>query len=165
MHECKRTIDQNEPIQDFSHCHAGIIKHLDQLGALPALVEPAQRLRDIAVNALEFFRDVIFAHHQDEERERVQAMTRRLTQEHRELEATWRSLEADLKKLAKGQFARIDVAAIERLVVQYRAHAGFEEQVFMPLSQTILGRNASHLAALGLSLHMRRVPRRPATYV
>jgi len=39
--------------------------------------------------------------------------------------------------------------------MQYRAHAWFEEQEFLPLSQTILSRNPNHMAALGLSLHMR----------
>lgn len=33
----------NAPIQDFSHCHAGIVKKLDMLGELPALLEPAAR--------------------------------------------------------------------------------------------------------------------------
>ncbi|MBV5347644.1 hemerythrin domain-containing protein, partial [bacterium] len=59
----------NEPIQDFSQCHAGILKKLDMLGELPALLEPAARARDIAEKALEFFREAIFEHHLDEERE------------------------------------------------------------------------------------------------
>ena len=37
----------------------------------------------------------------------------------------------------------------------YQAHARYEEEVFLPLSQTILGRNSDHLAALGVSMHMR----------
>ena len=47
---------------------------------------------------------------------------------------------------------------VERLVTRYRAHALYEEKEFLPLSQTILGRNANHMAALGLSLHMRHTP-------
>jgi hypothetical protein len=31
------------------------------------------------------------------------------------------------------------------------------EQIFLPLCKTILGRNGDHMAALGLSLHMRHV--------
>jgi hypothetical protein len=50
------------------------------------------------------------------------------------------------------------VPDLEPLVTQYRAHAQFEEQSFLPLSQAILGRNSHHLAALGLSLHMRHTP-------
>ena len=162
---------QNEAIADFSQCHVGIVKKLDMLGELPALLVPAQRARDIAERAVDFFREAIFEHHLDEERElfpavlhdaekgverdRVQLMVKRLTDEHRELEKLWKSLESGLKKVAKGQHSDVNAADIERLVRQYRAHAQFEETEFLPLSQTILGRNSNHMAALGLSLHMR----------
>ncbi|MBV5331281.1 hemerythrin domain-containing protein [bacterium] len=173
---------QSEPIQDFSHCHEGILKKLDMLGELPALLAPAARARDIAGKAVEFFREAIFEHHLDEERElfpavlssanegeelaHVKTLVKRLTDEHRELEGMWKRLESPLKKVAKGQLGDISVAEIQRLVSQYRAHAEFEEQEFLPLSQTILGRNSHHLAALGLSLHMRHAPAHVnATYI
>ncbi len=171
----------NAPIQDFSHCHAGIVKKLDMLGELPALLEPAARAREIAEKALEFFREAIFEHHLDEERElfpavlasaekgaeleRVQGMVKRLTNEHRELEGVWKQLESGLKKVAKGQATDVDVSAIQRLVTHYRAHAQYEEAEFLPLSQNILGRNANHMAALGLSLHMRHSVPTVAGYV
>ena len=162
---------QDEPIADFSQCHAGIFRKLDQLSELPALLEPAARARDVAEKSLEFFREAIFEHHLDEERElfpavlascrddaereRVTAMNRQLTDEHRELERLWKGLESGLKRVVKGQFADVDVAQITRLVSQYRAHAQFEEQDYLPLAQQILGRNGNQMAALGLSLHMR----------
>ena len=171
----------NAPIQDFSHCHAGIVKKLDMLGELPALLEPAARAREIAEKALEFFREAIFEHHLDEERElfpavlasaepgaehdRVKAMVKRLTDEHRELESVWKQLESGLKKVAKGQATDIEASNIQRLVTQYRAHAQYEEAEFLPLSQAILGRNANHMAALGLSLHMRHSVPPVAGYV
>jgi hypothetical protein len=46
---------------------------------------------------------------------------------------------------------------VQRLVTEYTAHASYEETDFLPLSETILGRNSNHMAALGLSLHMRHV--------
>ena len=163
-----------EPIQDFSHCHDGILNKLDMLAELPALLEPAARARAIAGQAVEFFRAAIFEHHLDEERELfpavlasatkgdeedlVRLMAQRLTREHRELEAAWKRLESGLKKVAKGQASDVNAAEIEQLVKHYRAHATFEEQEFLPLSQLILGRNANHMAALGLSLHMRHTP-------
>ena len=180
MNAKKHAVD-NAPIQDFSHCHVGIVKKLDMLGELPALLEPAARAREIAEKALEFFREAIFEHHLDEERElfpavissaekgdelqRVQSIVKRLTDEHRELEGVWKQLESGLKKVAKGQATDIDVGAIQRLVTQYRAHAQFEETEFLPLSQTILGRNANHMAALGMSLHMRHSRDRVVAYV
>ena len=181
MNETSST-PEYEPIQDFSHCHEGIVKKLEMLGELPALLEPAARAREIAEKALEFFREAIFEHHLDEERElypavlesaqegeeyeRVKAMARQLTDEHRELEAIWKSLEPGLKRVAKGQASDIDISQVQRLVTQYQAHARFEESEFLPLSQTILGRNSRHMAALGLSLHMRHAPpAKPATYI
>jgi hemerythrin-like domain-containing protein len=165
------TPTETAPIDDFSHCHVGIFRKLDMLGELSALLEPARKAREIAEKSLEFFREAIFEHHLDEERElfpsvlasaakgeeqdRVKAMAKRLTDEHRELERLWKSLEAGLKKVAKGQSTDLDTAIIQQLVTQYRAHAQFEEQEFLPLSQVILGRNSNHMAALGMSLHMR----------
>jgi hypothetical protein len=162
------------PLEDFSKCHAGILKHLADLGDLPALLAPAERARRIAAEALEFFRDAIFEHHAEEEKDlfpavlasakpgeehdRVLAMTQRLTLEHRAVEGLWKSLEPGLKQVAKGHESTVDTQSLERLVKQYTAHAAFEEKEFLPLSQEILGRNANHMAALGMSLHMRHLP-------
>ncbi len=159
------------PIEDFSQCHVGILGHLQVLGTLPALLEPAARARQIAADTLSFFRDAVFEHHAEEEkelfpavlasatpgeeRERVQALVNTLTAEHRKVEAAWAKLEPKLKALAKGHDSDVDGADIQALVDSYQAHARFEEAVFLPLSQTILGRNSNHLAALGISMHMR----------
>ena len=65
---------------------------------------------------------------------------------------------ARLKAIAKGHDADIDGAADQcRWCSTYLAHARLEEKVFLPLSQTILGRNGNHMAALGMSMHMRHV--------
>lgn len=167
---------QTSPIDDFSQCHAGIISKLDLLGQLPALLAPAQQARDIAETSLEFFREAIFEHHLDEERElfpavmtaaekgrefdEVHMMTARLTAEHRSLEKTWKRLEVELKNFVKGRPSNIDGGDVQSLVKQYLAHAKFEEAEFLPLAQKILGRNSNTLAALGMSLHMRHAPLR-----
>jgi hypothetical protein len=159
------------PIDDFSQCHVGIISHLDALARLPALLEPAAQARRIAAGTVSFFREAVYEHHAQEERElfpavlssavkgderdRVQAIVERLTREHRQVEAAWSQLEPKLKAVAKGHESDIDVAAVAQLVEAYRAHARYEEEVFLPLSQTILGRNSNHMAALGISLHLR----------
>lgn len=173
--------DGDAPIQDFSQCHAGIVKRLHLLGELPALLAPAERARQIAEHSLAFFREAIFEHHLDEERElfplvlshaqagaehdQVKALVQRLTDEHRELETLWKRIESGLKKVAKGRFDEVDTEEVQRLVTQYLAHAEFEEQAFLPLSSTILGRNANHMAALGLSLHMRHSHEPVSTYL
>ena len=78
-----------------------------------------------------------------------------VTAEHRRAEALWSRIKPALKQIAKGHEADLDQASVAQLVDNYQAHATYEEGTFLPLSQTILGRNASHMAALGLSLHMR----------
>lgn len=164
----------DEPLNQFSNCHGGILRRLNMLDELPGLLGPAARARMIAEQALSFFREAIFEHHLEEERElfpaviasaqpgiereRVQSMADRLTREHRVLEGLWKSLEKDLKRVAKGQDAELDVHEVHALVTAYTSHAAFEESEFLPLCQVILGRNGNHMAALGLSLHMRHTP-------
>ena len=164
----------DEPLNQFTNCHGGILRRLTMLDELPGLLGPAARARMIAEQALSFFREAIFEHHLEEERElfpaviasaqpgiereRVQSMADRLTREHRVLEGLWKALEKDLKRVAKGQDADLDTTDVRRLVSEYTAHARFEESEFLPLAHTILGRNDNHMAALGLSLHMRHQP-------
>jgi hypothetical protein len=161
----------NAPIQGFSQCHVGIIAHLQELARLPALLEPARQARRIADETLKFFRTVVMEHHAEEERElfpavlasahkgeerdKVQSIVERLTREHRQIEAAWSTLERTLKTVAKGGDVVLDEPALAALVTDYLGHARYEEGVFLPLSQEILGRNSDHLAALGLSLHLR----------
>lgn len=164
-------MNTDAPISNFTNCHSGIIKRLNALDELPALLEPAARARQIAEQSLEFFREAIFEHHLEEERElfpavlasaqpgeeleKVKAMTRRLTEEHRMVEALWKRLEKGLKQVAKGQSTDLDISEVQRMVTEYTAHARYEEAEFLPLSEAILSRNSNHMAALGLSLHMR----------
>jgi hemerythrin-like domain-containing protein len=167
--------DATAPLANFSQCHAGIVAQLNQLDRLPDLLDPAQQARQVAAQALEFFRAAVFEHHNEEERElfpavlasaapgeeheKVASVVDQLVHEHRDIEATWARLEPALKSIAKGQDPRLpagEVAAmIAGLVDDYRGHAHFEEVYFLPLAQTILGRNGNHLAALGLALHTR----------
>ena len=163
--------DEATPLNEFAQCHVGILSHLQAFAALPDLLEPAAQARRIAASTLAFFREAVFEHHAEEENElfpavmasakagaeraRVKTAVERLTREHRQIESRWAKLEPALKKVAKGQDAVIDPAAIRTLVGAYQAHARYEEEVFLPLAQTVLGRNGDHMAALGLSLHLR----------
>ncbi len=169
------------PLNTFSNCHAGILRHLADLGDLPVLLAPAQRARRIAEDALGFFRSAVFEHHAEEEAElftavlksaapgeeraRVQAISERLTREHRAIESLWKSLEPGLRQVAKGHDSGLNVAELEQLVQQYSAHAAFEENEFLPLAQQILSRNANHMDALGMSLHMRHLPMPVRAYI
>jgi len=166
------------PISNFSNCHEGILICLQQMGELPALALTAERARKLAGDTRTFFRDVVHEHHQEEERalfeavlasaepgqelDQVTAITLRLTREHRQVEAGFAKLEPELKKMTKGLACDIDRAAVATLVREYRAHAAFEEAEFLPMAQRILSRNSNHMAALGLSLHVRHVASSPS---
>lgn len=171
----------DSPIENFSQCHAGILAHLAEFARLPALLDPAAQARRIATDMLSFFREAVYEHHAEEEKElfpavigaatageerdRVKAIAERLTREHRDIEAAWHKLEPGLKDVAKGHDSKLDGAAVADLVTRYQGHARYEEAEFLPLSQTILGRNGDQMAALGVSLHLRHaVPELLARY-
>lgn len=162
------------PIAHFADCHTGIFAQLTRLGQLPALLGPAAQARQIAQESLAFFNDALFSHHSEEEKDlfpavrksaqtgaerlKVDELVEQLTHDHRALEKLWHSLQPGLHKVAKGQESNLDVLALASLVQRYQAHAQLEEQAFLPLAQMILGRQDHHMAALGLTLHMRHVP-------
>jgi Hemerythrin HHE cation binding domain len=169
------------PVEDFSKCHEGIISRLGAMSGLPALLEAALAARSLASDTLNLFEDGVFAHHLDEERAlfpsvllsaspgeeavQVKALIERLVHEHRELEARWMALQPHVKAAAKGKPASLDAGAVQHLVSTYLAHARFEEAYFLPLAACILGRNANHLAALDVSLHIRHAPPARAGYL
>ena len=167
-------INTDQPWVNFSNCHVGIVSQLDRLGELPALLAPADLARKTAQRALAFFPKAVYEHHAEEEKElfpavlasaktgvermRVEALVNNLIAQHRRLEHLWESLVSDLKKVANGQDHQLNTVALTDLVTTYQAHATMEEEEFLPLSEEILGRNSNHMAALGLSLHLRHRP-------
>lgn len=160
-----------DPVTDFSNCHVGITSRLTALAGLPALLAPAAQARQLAAESLTFFEELIEEHPGAEEhklfpavtgsamrgdkRDRVQSLVDPLVAEHRQIGAAWAKLVPGLKAVAKGRDSDLDAGAVQPLVDRYGAHAGFEERQFLPLSQTILGRNSKHLAALAVALHLR----------
>ena len=168
------TAAPDTPLHDFSNCHVGILSKLDHLSALPALLDAAAQARKTAQEALDFFRQAVFEHHAEEEdqlfptvagsaqagdeRQRVVSLAYRLTAEHRELEAQWKRLEPGLKSVAKGQDTTLDTQALAQFAALYTAHARFEEAEYLPLAYRILSRDARHMDALALALHLRHAP-------
>lgn len=168
-------MDHEAPLDGFSQCHAGILSQLDSLADLPALAAAAARLRGVAASTLALFQHSVFEHHAEEEtelfpavlrsahpgdeRDRVQALVERLTGEHRTMELLWKRVEPTVNAAAKGKPADVDADVVAELVRAYGNHARFEEEEFLPLADTILGRNGNHMAALGLSLHLRHASR------
>lgn len=172
-------VTQGAPLGDFSRCHLGIVSQLESFSDLPELLGPAAQARVVAQGTLDLFKDSVLAHHADEEKELftavlrsaqpgeeadlVQSMTQRLVKEHRSIEALWKQLEPEVREAARGKPATVDPAAVQQLVVDYLAHARFEEEHFLPMAAHILSRNMNHMAALDMALHLRHaVPSIPA---
>ncbi|MEJ8838205.1 hemerythrin domain-containing protein [Ramlibacter sp. AN1133] len=161
------------PLTSFTRCHLGIVTQLEGSARLPELVDAANHARQMAQTTLDLFRQTIIPHHAEEEaelfpavmqsananeRKAVRGMIERLTAEHREVEGLWKRLEPAVRAAARGNRSEVDAEVMEELVRAFLRHARYEETVFLPLAERILGRNGNHMAALGLALHLRHVP-------
>ena len=164
-------VARDQPIQDFSDCHVGIVNILDELTALAQQRSPVAQRREVAGRILKFFRDVVTAHHSEEEvelfsavladatagaeRKTVEDIVHQLVGEHRRIEGLYAGIAPVLGPMESGGDVLLNAAEVAALVDAYIAHARYEEEVFLPLAQRILGRNSDHMAALGLALHIR----------
>ena len=153
-------------IADFSKSHASIMARLMKFSGLPALLDNPAAARMLAAEAVQFFREAVMGHHLDEERnlfptmlartqgeelQSIRALVDRLTREHRQVETKWTQLEPVLTQIAEGESLDLDPAALETLVLDYAAHAAFEEQEFLPLCKTILERTQDHVSMADLA--------------
>lgn len=168
----------NMQIVDFSQCHARILADLKKFGGLPDLLVQPALARVAAQDALDFFRNKVFAHHAEEEQDLfplvlaraaqgdewdgIRAQTQRLTQEHRSIESKWAQLEPEVSKLARGEAAHLDDAMVQALVRDYVAHAAFEEAEFLPLCRSVLQRTQKDVTMSHLSHRMSWAPTMPA---
>ncbi|MCP5266222.1 MAG: hemerythrin domain-containing protein [Burkholderiaceae bacterium] len=175
-------ISGDNPLQDFSTAHAGILQHIGQLEALPAKLAagaPDKPLQREIAALVAFFNDEMYEHHEQEERElffelaraaeagdeleMVRSVCARLVREHRQVERAWAGIEAGLKRLARGKDADLDPAAIKKFAADYGSHARFEETMVLPLSAKIL--RDGDKAALAVKLHLRHSLGKLAAYV
>lgn len=168
----------NVTITDFSQCHARIISQLMKFCSLPSLMDQPAAARILAQETLQFFRQAVLEHHAEEERELfptvlaraalgheqawVQSMVERLTREHRLTELRWSQMEPTLTQIAQGEAFDLDAAPVETLVLDYGAHAAFEEAEFLPLCQTILNRAPQYVTLSDLSHRGAWAPTAPA---
>lgn len=163
--------ENDTPLESFAGCHIGIVKMVRELAELPELVAPVRRFQSITLRIEDFFNKVVKTHHSEEEEqlftavlasansgdemEKVEQLISKLTDEHREIERAFVYLIPQIKALEKNVVPEFNAKKVDSLVELYLAHARFEEEVFLPLAKTILGRNDNHMAALGLAIHMR----------
>ncbi|WP_114968351.1 hemerythrin domain-containing protein [Rhodoferax ferrireducens] len=163
--------ENDAPLESFAGCHIGIVNMVRDLAELPDLITPVRRFQSITLRIDDFFNQVVKTHHSEEEEQlftavlasansgdekaEVEQLISKLTDEHREIERAFVYLIPQIKALEKNVVPEFNAKNVDSLVELYLAHARFEEEVFLPLAKTILGRNDNHMAAFGLSLHMR----------
>ena len=170
------------PVDDFSQCHVGIIQNFEALKNLgnTIITDPVQsEVKESAKKLIQFYKEVVLNHHQEEEQElfnmvldcakpgaeqsEARTMVDRLTKEHRNLEKQWKTIESDVKKLSKGKLSKLNKEATISMAENYLAHANFEEEEFLPLSAVIL--KDSGLESLGITLHIRHNLHKIAGYI
>lgn len=149
-----------------------IIQKLSLLDALASRGPLSVDAPTQAADVLTFFDDVVRRHHRDEEqllfvaaaanaqagaeRDMIETVERRLTSEHRQIEALLDEVRPGLELLRdSGRDVLLDQSKLEQLSKRYKVHAAYEEASFLPLAQVILERAGPELAQLGLRVHMR----------
>lgn len=173
----------HSPVRDFQGSHGYIVEGLHGLGKLPELAAALEHARHVAHATLTLFDKVVREHHADEEQElfvhvqkscgtaaeeeHVRTLVRQLVAEHREIEKLWHRLRPAVAATAQGKPHEMPDfgAEVAKLVELYLGHARLEEEEFLPLADGILGRNANHLAALDIALHLRHAPLPKSAYV
>lgn len=171
----------DDPIKEFGNCHAGIIRQFTKLRELPALslLPDKAAAQETAHEFVEFFNDIVIEHHEEEEHQLFPTVTRhaaagdekqlvitlvkKLRDEHKSLEAQWKKLAPEVKRIAKGKTAELDGRALQAFADNYVAHAQFEEAAFMPLSTKILGPHG--LSGLAMQIHAKHVLSNVPAYI
>ena len=160
------------PLEMLSACHRRIENQCATLRRLVAhLVAHGadDDARIAARNVMRYFDTAANDHHADEEQDLFPAllesmagsdpvclreMTAGLTAEHRELEALWRQLRADLQRISEGEAAPLGEAAVEALVTLYERHIEREERELLPMAARLL--SDEELARVGRAMRERR---------
>lgn len=173
---------EDAPLRQFRGAHAGILHGLGRLSELPALADAAERARRDAQATLALFDEAVREHHAEEEQElfvsvqrscrgdeeaqRVRELIAVLISQHRQIESLWADLRHAVARVAAGKASGAPMfgAEIDRLVHLYESHARLEEDVFLPMADIILRRDANHMAALDVALHLRHAPP-PRAYI
>ena len=84
----------------------------------------------------------------------LREMTAGLTAEHRQLEALWRRVRADLQRIGEGESASLRADAAEELVALYERHIEREERELLPMAARLL--SDQDLARIGRAMRERR---------
>lgn len=162
----------DQPIAVLKHCHDRIRKQLATLQRLVAHLTEFGANVDAqqAANAvMKYFNHAAMNHHEDEERDLLpmlqataqgedaallQRRIPRLLQEHREMDALWQHLNAQLLTIASGASGSLSADDVRRFSDAYTAHMEIEEAEIAPMAKRIF--NDAQMAQLGEAMRVRR---------
>lgn len=164
--------DFDQPIAVLRHCHDRIRK---QLRTLQGLAGPAGQAASIeeraqaATAVLRYFDRAAPNHHADEEddllpmlrataRGEDAALLERLApnilDEHRKMEPLWAALESELRRIAAGEAAQLDAAAVAEFSQLYLSHMEIEEGNIAPMAKRLF--SDEQMTRLGNAMRRRR---------
>lgn len=144
------------PLELLSACHDRMARQCETLKRLVAHV--AQHGADgvaqtAAASVLRYFDTAALLHHRDEEEDLFPALIESmagsdavclhaivdgLTQQHRQLEATWHRLHDSLEAVSAGQSVKLDEDSVEQFCSMYASHIQREEDELLPMAARLL---------------------------
>jgi hemerythrin-like domain-containing protein len=170
-------VDIHAPLETVHHSHDMILGQLAQVREIAPLANALKRAASVAADTVALFENEVLRHHADEENDLFPAVIRsarpgherewatliaeELKAQHRAIERLWKTLHPQMRTLGHGRVSELDTQALASLVAAYEAHASREEIEYLPRAQEILSRDGNHLAALGISFHLRRTRQLP----
>jgi hemerythrin-like domain-containing protein len=161
-----------DPLAMLAACHARIGHHCAALQRLVGQVAgraPDGAAREGAAQLIHELDASIREHRADDEVDLFPAlieamagsdavclreMTAQLTDQHRELEARWRRVRAELERVAAGERASIDAEEVDAWVALCERHTGREQRELLPMAARLL--SDGDLERLGRAMRQRR---------
>ena len=161
-----------QPFAMLEACHERVRRSLDLLGLLCGRVREGRvdaQVHDAARDVLRYFDVAAPHHHEDEERHvfpRLLAMNappevhetvHALMRDHEAMRTQWAVLRQPLARLAEGEAAAFDAAALDaagRFAALYDTHARTEESTVFP--RVCEAMDADALRAMGAEMAQRR---------
>jgi pyridoxamine 5'-phosphate oxidase len=169
----------DDPVETLLGFHRRIERQLAALGRLPGHIEVfgiGPEAMSIAASVLSCFGPAFTAHHDEEERDllplierRVVAselsafrdVRRRLEVDHREMERTWRELRRPLEAIGEGMLRRLPMGDVQYFRAITSTHISIEEGTLHALALRHL--RPEDREALGRCMQARRCVMKPSS--
>lgn len=164
--------DFDQPIAALKHCHDRIRKTLQTLERLQQHLQQQGASVDAqqaAEAVLRYFNQAAPAHHADEEENLLPMLKSTVAQEdastlagliptildeHRQMEASWTRLQAQLEAVRSGQGSQLDSAEVKRFTDLYTGHMEKEEGTIAPMAKRLF--SDAQMQELGNAMRARR---------